>query len=204
MEIKNMFINIFAKLDKVQIILLAIAALMVLALIVIFIIALVSKGKKQAVNIEKSEVIEENNEKTNESQNDELTQQKDNELKDEPKEKTTKTTIKKSETSASKSKTTRKKEQTIKEKKEEKNEVKAEEAPIDEEKPTRAQKYMVTYDKEKKDWVIKKTGSTRASKRCKTKKEALEIAEHLAASQDMNLSIKKKDGKFQKASNAKK
>lgn len=63
---------------------------------------------------------------------------------------------------------------------------------------TANQKYMVVYDKENKNWIIKKTGAKKASKRCKTKKEALEIAERLADNQDLNLSIKKKDGKFQK------
>ena len=71
-------------------------------------------------------------------------------------------------------------------------------------KKERAQKYMVTYDKENKDWVVRKTGSQRASKRCKTKKEAMEVAERLAESQDLNLSVKKKDGKFQKRENANK
>ncbi|MBO7527100.1 MAG: DUF2188 domain-containing protein [Clostridia bacterium] len=61
-----------------------------------------------------------------------------------------------------------------------------------------SQKYMVVYDKENKDWVVKKTGAKKASKRCNTKKEALEVAEKLADNQDLNLSIKKKDGKFQK------
>ena len=63
---------------------------------------------------------------------------------------------------------------------------------------SKPQKYMVTYDKENKDWVIKKTGATRASKRCRTKKEALEIVDQLASNQDLNVSVKKKDGKFQK------
>ncbi len=67
-----------------------------------------------------------------------------------------------------------------------------------------SQKYMVTYDKEAKQWVVKKTGATRASKRCKTKKEAMEVAEKLAESQDLNLTVKKKDGKFQKRENASK
>ena len=76
------------------------------------------------------------------------------------------------------------------------------EEPEAEEKKERAQKYMVTYDKEQKDWVVKKTGASRASKRCKTKKEAMEVAERLAESQDLNLTVKKKDGKFQKRENA--
>ena len=71
-------------------------------------------------------------------------------------------------------------------------------------KKEQTQKYMVTYDKEGKVWVVKKTGATRASKKCKTKKEALEIAEKLANNQDLKLSVKKKDGKFQKLENAKK
>ena len=79
-------------------------------------------------------------------------------------------------------------------------EVVEEEKP--EEKKERAQKYMITYDKESKQWVIKKTGAQRASKRCKTKKEAMEIAERLAANQELNLTVKKKDGKFQKRENA--
>lgn len=77
-------------------------------------------------------------------------------------------------------------------------------AKEDTEVKVKNQKYMVTYDKERKDWVIKKTGGARASKRCKTKKEAMEIVERLAENQELNVSVKKKDGKFQKAENAKK
>ena len=66
------------------------------------------------------------------------------------------------------------------------------------ERPARQQKYMVTYDKENKEWVVKKTGAARASRRCRTKAEALEVAERLAENQDLNLTVKKKDGKFQK------
>ena len=66
------------------------------------------------------------------------------------------------------------------------------------EEKQRAQKYMVIYDKENKEWVVKKTGAQRASKRCRTKVEALEVAERLAENQDLNLTVKKKNGKFQK------
>ncbi len=76
------------------------------------------------------------------------------------------------------------------------------EEEMEDKKP--AQKYMVTYDKERKDWVVKKTGAARASKRCKTKKEAMEVAEKLAETQELNISVKKKDGKFQKRENASK
>ena len=65
-------------------------------------------------------------------------------------------------------------------------------------------KYSVTYDKDKKDWVVKKAGSERATKRCKTKKEAMETIEKLSSHNQINLSVKKKDGKFQKLDNAKK
>ena len=57
---------------------------------------------------------------------------------------------------------------------------------------------MLTYDKENKEWVVKKTGGQRASKRFSTKKEALVYAEKLSQNQDLNLTVKKKDGKFQK------
>ena len=72
----------------------------------------------------------------------------------------------------------------------------------DEEEKVKAQKYMVTYDKEKKDWVVKKTGAQKASKRCKTKKEAMEVVTRLADNQELNISVKKKNGKFQKTENA--
>jgi len=58
--------------------------------------------------------------------------------------------------------------------------------------------YSVTYDKESSDWVVKKSGATRASKRCKTKAEALEVVGKLSKSNDANVSVHKKDGKFQK------
>lgn len=70
-----------------------------------------------------------------------------------------------------------------------------------EEKPERKQVYMVTFDKEAREWVIKKTGADRASRRCKTKQEALEIVDKLSENQDLGVSVKKKDGKFQKKSN---
>ena len=72
------------------------------------------------------------------------------------------------------------------------------EAKEDAKEAVRKQKYMVTYDKEKKDWIVKKTDSSRASKRCKTKAEALEVATRLIDSQELSLTVKKKDGKFQK------
>lgn len=68
-------------------------------------------------------------------------------------------------------------------------------APAEKQK---TQKYIVAYDKEKGDWVVKKTTSSRASKRCKTKAEAVKVAERLAETQELNLSVKKRDGKFQK------
>ena len=58
--------------------------------------------------------------------------------------------------------------------------------------------YGVTYDKENRQWVVKKTGSARASKRCATKAEALEYAEKLSEAKGANLRVHKKDGKFQK------
>ena len=65
-------------------------------------------------------------------------------------------------------------------------------------KKERKQRYMVVYDKENKDWVVRKTDSERASKRCKTKAEALEVVTRLSENQELSVSVKKKDGKFQK------
>ena len=69
------------------------------------------------------------------------------------------------------------------------------------EKKEMKQKYMVTFDKEEREWVIKKTGAERASRRCKTKAEAMEIVKTLSENQDLSISVKKKDGKFQKKTN---
>ena len=48
------------------------------------------------------------------------------------------------------------------------------------------------------------TSAKKASKKFKTKAEAYEYADRLASERDMALTVKKKDGKFQKAENAKK
>ena len=58
--------------------------------------------------------------------------------------------------------------------------------------------YRLVYDKEKKDWVIFRDKSEHASRRCKTKKEALEVLKTLSKNQEAGTVIHKKDGKFQK------
>ena len=59
-------------------------------------------------------------------------------------------------------------------------------------------KYDVTYDKEAQNWVVKFEGSTRASKRCATKAEALAVAKSLAGKKNGSLSVRKRNGQFQK------
>lgn len=88
--------------------------------------------------------------------------------------------------------------------KEQKQVEQSETEQVSDEEKAKLQKYMVTYDKEQDVWVIKKTGAKRASKLCKTKKEAMEVVKKLADNQDLNISVKKKDGKFQKRGNASK
>ena len=61
-----------------------------------------------------------------------------------------------------------------------------------------AEKYRVTYDKDKKDWVVKKDGAQRATKRFATKEEATAFAKEIAKNHDSGLAIHKKNGKFQK------
>ena len=59
-------------------------------------------------------------------------------------------------------------------------------------------KYKVLFDKVKKDWVVKKEGATRATKRCKTREEAIEFAKKCTIDSELGLTFHKKDGKFQK------
>ena len=59
-------------------------------------------------------------------------------------------------------------------------------------------RYRVSFDRETSTWIVKKSDNQRVTRRVKTKKEALEIAKELCKHQDMNLTVHKKDGKFQK------
>ena len=61
--------------------------------------------------------------------------------------------------------------------------------------------YRVIYDKDNKEWLVKKDGATRVIRRVRTKAEALELANQFTENQDLSLSVQKKDGKFQKKSN---
>lgn len=61
--------------------------------------------------------------------------------------------------------------------------------------------YRVVYEKETKEWLIKKDGAQRVIRRVKTKAEALELAKQFSENQDLALSVQKKDGKFQKKVN---
>ena len=54
------------------------------------------------------------------------------------------------------------------------------------------------YDKEQRNWIVKIDGGQKASRRCNTKAEAEKIAKDLAKKKDANLSVHKKNGKFQK------
>lgn len=101
-------------------------------------------------------------------------------------------------------KDTEQKEEKVEEKVEEPQTTENEVEEKEENKSERKQRYFVTFDKERKDWIVKKTDSSRASKRCKTKAEALEVATRLSESQELSLTVKKKDGKFQNKGNVKK
>lgn len=58
--------------------------------------------------------------------------------------------------------------------------------------------YSVTYDKETSEWIVKKSGATRASRRCKTEAEAIEIADKLSKNSNANITVNKKDEKSKK------
>lgn len=68
-------------------------------------------------------------------------------------------------------------------------------------KPTPKAVYRVIYDRENKEWMVKKDGAQRVIRRVKTKAEALELAHQFATNQELALSVQKKDGKFQKKRN---
>ena len=93
-----------------------------------------------------------------------------------------------------------KQEQSIKKETNQKTLKVVEEQQNQNEKP-KIEKYMITYNKEEKLWVVKKTGAKRASKKFKTKAEAVVYAQRISEEKGMALTVKKKDGKFQKASN---
>ena len=77
----------------------------------------------------------------------------------------------------------------------------AEEKP-EETKPKRVSvaspKYTVKFDGKSQEWIVLKSGNTRATRRVKTKQEALAIAKELSKNSDATLVVHKKDGKFQK------
>ena len=58
--------------------------------------------------------------------------------------------------------------------------------------------YRLTYDSDAREWVIKRDGSERATRRVKTKEEALKVMEQLSENQGVGTHVHKKDGKFQK------
>jgi len=61
--------------------------------------------------------------------------------------------------------------------------------------------YRVIYDRDNKEWMVKKDGAQRVIRRVKTKVEALELAHQFAGNQDLSVSVQKRDGRFQKKRN---
>ena len=91
------------------------------------------------------------------------------------------------------------KEEEQKSTKTEKKEVKVEKTEKREVKKTeRKAVYRVVYNKEERIWQIKKDGAKRVITSYPTKEEALKRVKELCESNDMNVIIHKKDGKFQK------
>ena len=63
---------------------------------------------------------------------------------------------------------------------------------------TSAIKVTLKFDRVKSNWVINRSDSNRAYRRCATKQEALNVAKDLARRLQAQLVVHKKDGKFQK------
>lgn len=68
----------------------------------------------------------------------------------------------------------------------------------DREKVNIVSKYKVLYDKVKKEWVVKKEGTTRAVKRFKDREDAILFAKKCTIDSDLGTTFHQKDGKFQK------
>ena len=58
--------------------------------------------------------------------------------------------------------------------------------------------YRVLYSKEDRTWQIKKDGAKRIIASYPTKDEALKRVKSLSENNDLNFTVHKKDGKFQK------
>lgn len=172
-----------------------------LVVTVVFLILNIVKAKKQKA-LEEAEKVEEQpgkEEKVGNVKEEPLKEEQKEEVKEEPKEEQkeeaeaeTKKTSEKPKKKASSAKNSKPAEAEKAQKEH------AEKQQVKEEKPMTKETYGVTYDKENRQWVVKKTGSARASKRCATKAEALEYAEKLSEAKGANLRVHKKDGKFQK------
>ena len=134
------------------------------------------------------------NVKIKEQPQEEVHEEKQQEVQEQSKEQKEKVKKQKPE---KQSKMTEGKEEKEQMKKEEKNPAKkAEQKKVEEKKES--ERYRVVFDKEQKNWVVKIDGGERASRRCATKEEALKVAKDLAKKKDADLSVHKKNGKFQK------
>ena len=151
-----------------------------IGLVIVFAIILFSgNGKKSEEKVEKLEPKKE-------------AEKKPEEVKAEPAEEP-KVLSKKEEKPADKKASSKKPAKAINE---EPKEEKKEEEEVEEKEEN--QTYRIVYDKEQKNWIVRIDGGKRASRRCKTKEEALKVAKELAKKKDADLSIHKKNGKFQK------
>lgn len=169
-----------------------------LVVTVVFLILNIVKAKKQKA-LEEAEKVEEQlgkEEKVGNVKEEPLKEEEQKEeVKEEPKEEAEAETKKTSEKPKKKASSAKNSKPAEAEKAQKEH---AEKQQVKEEKPMTKETYGVTYDKENRQWVVKKTGSARASKRCATKAEALEYAEKLSEAKGANLRVHKKDGKFQK------
>lgn len=157
----------------------------VLAVAIILIVGLSKKGKKNSTNIDENKKVAEEKSVSRkiEIQKNEIASE-DKKDKAEPKDKKNEKTTQKKSAKANVEKVEVAKD--------------AQKQENDDETVTGEQTYRVVYDKNQKNWVVKIDGGKRASKRCATKAEALEVAKTLAKKKDADLSIHKKNGKFQK------
>ena len=176
-----------------------VAGVIFIAVVVFWIVEVcISKKKK---NVSKTQEQQENKQEA------EQEVEKKAEEKEEKVEEKTEKPVEKKETkkSANKKESSQKevKKPAKKEVKEEKSKEQVKEEPAEqkvEEKPS----YHVVYDPEKENWIVKKDGSERATRRCKTKQEALDVIDKLAITNELKVAINKKDGELQRQIKSKK
>jgi outer membrane biosynthesis protein TonB len=166
-------------------------------------LAMMQKQNKEEQNVEtgtSQEVEQAEMEEKAEEKTEEKIEVKEEKQKKSSKTKAEKTVVSEKAEEVKKEKQTKKSAKEESKQKAEKEEVVEETVEHNQEKPS----YIVVYDSKKLDWVVKREGNERATKRCRTKQEAMEVIESLASNNVLKVTVSKKDGEIQSVTQNKK